>query len=166
VVGKESVYYASFFINLAPALRGRGHTDQEARMHCYETLYIIHPEAGEGGDTAKGEVEKRITDNGGRIYYRENWGNKRLAYDIAKQSKGNYQLVRYVATPEVLSEMERLFRLDEAYLKFLTIRLKEDPATAGANSGAGETEAKASAATEDKAEPTADKEPAAAATGE
>jgi small subunit ribosomal protein S6 len=143
-------------------------------MHCYETLYIIHPEAGEGGDTAKAEVEKRITDNGGRIYYRENWGNKRLAYDIAKQSKGNYQLIHYVASPEALSEMERLFRLDESYLKFLTIRLKEDPATAGANAGAGETEAKADdekAETKagDKAGGKADEkaeEPAAAATGE
>ncbi len=99
-------------------------------MNCYECLYIIQPELG---DEAEGAARDRVADiianTGGFIYLRENWGRKRLAYEIRKQNKGVYQLLKFVGTPETLTQMERLFRLDEAYLKYLTLVLREDPAT-------------------------------------
>ncbi|MDH4228356.1 MAG: 30S ribosomal protein S6 [Nitrospirota bacterium] len=101
-------------------------------MHCYESLYIMHPDLGaEGTEAAKARLEALVEEHGGRIYYRENWGNKRLAYDIAKQSKGNYQLLRFVGNAAMLAEMERMFRLDEAFLKFLTSRVNENALTVG-----------------------------------
>lgn len=97
-------------------------------MHCYETIYILHPDLGEEAvATARGKVTDLIDKGNGRLYRRENWGKKRLAYNIAKQNKGNYQLIRYVGDAGIMSAMERLFRLDEAFLKFLTIKLDIDP---------------------------------------
>lgn len=101
-------------------------------MHCYETIYILHPDLGEEAEqAAKERVAGIIADAGGRVYHKENWGKKRLAYEIAKQSKGVYQLVRYIGNAAAVAELERQFRLDESFLKFLTIRLKTDPATIG-----------------------------------
>jgi len=101
-------------------------------MNCYETIFIMHPDLDEAAEQAAKDAVKAIIDEvEGRIYQVENWGKKRLAYKIRKQSKGIYQLIRFIGNAESVAKMERLFRLDEAYLKFLTLRLKDDPATAG-----------------------------------
>ncbi len=101
-------------------------------MNCYETIYIIDAELGEEAEqAAKDRVAELIDQAGGRIYSKENWGKKRLAYEIRKHTKGVYQLIRFICSPEGIAAMERNFRLDEAYLKFLTIRLSDDPDTVG-----------------------------------
>lgn len=101
-------------------------------MNCYETIFILHPQLGEDAvAAAKKKVDDLIESAEGRVYHRENWGSKRLAYEVAKQSRGNYQLIRFVGNAQSLAELERLFRLDEDFIKFLTVRLKQDPATAG-----------------------------------
>ncbi len=101
-------------------------------MNCYETIYILDAELGEEAEqAAKDRVAELIDQAGGRIYYKENWGKKRLAYEIRKHTKGVYQLIRFISSPEGIATLERNFRLDEAYLKFLTIRLSDDPETVG-----------------------------------
>jgi len=97
---------------------------------CYETIYILLPDLDdEAVEAAKGRVTETVAAAGGRVYRRESWGRKRLAYTVAKQQRGNYQLVQYVGEPQVVADLERLFRLDEAFIKFLTIKLRKDPAT-------------------------------------
>jgi small subunit ribosomal protein S6 len=99
-------------------------------MHCYETIFILHPDlSDEDVDAAKTRVADIITATGGRIYRRENWGKKRLAYTVLKQQRGIYQLMQYIGTGQTIADLERMFRLDEAFIKFLTVRLKQDPAT-------------------------------------
>jgi len=99
---------------------------------CYETIFILHPDLDdEAVEGAKARVGETIQGAGGRVYRRESWGRKRLAYTVAKQSRGNYQLVQYVADGQAVADLERLFRLDDAFLKFLTVKLRKDPATVG-----------------------------------
>ena len=99
-------------------------------MHCYETIFILHPDlSDEDVDAAKTRVADIITATGGRIYRRENWGKKRLAYTVLKQQRGIYQLMQYIGTGQTIADLERMFRLDEAFIKFLTVRLRQDPAT-------------------------------------
>jgi small subunit ribosomal protein S6 len=97
---------------------------------CYETIYILLPDLDDAAvEAAKGRVAETVTAAGGRVYRRESWGRKRLAYTVAKQQRGNYQLVQYVGGAQVVADLERLFRLDEAFIKFLTVKLRKDPAT-------------------------------------
>lgn len=97
---------------------------------CYETIYILLPDLDDAAvEAAKGRVTETIAAAGGRVYRRENWGRKRLAYTVAKQQRGNYQLVQYVAGAQAVADLERLFRLDEAFIKFLTVKLRKNPAT-------------------------------------
>lgn len=99
---------------------------------CYETIFILHPDLDdEAVEAAKTRVGEAIQGAGGRVYRRESWGRKRLAYTVAKQHRGNYQLIQYVADGQAVADLERLFRLDDAFLKFLTVKLRKDPATVG-----------------------------------
>ena len=59
----------------------------------------------------------------GEIKKRENWGLRNLAYKINKNRKGHYFLLNIDALPEAILEYERLMRLDEDIIIFLTIKI-------------------------------------------
>ena len=60
----------------------------------------------------------------GEIKKRESWGLRNLAYKINKNRKGHYILLNIESPPEAILEYERLMRLDEDIIRFLTIRIK------------------------------------------
>ena len=60
----------------------------------------------------------------GDIKKRENWGVRNLAYKINKNRKGHYILLNIDCPPEAIKEYERLMRLDEDIIRFLTIKIK------------------------------------------
>ena len=72
-------------------------------------------------------IEKFITviqSFKGEIKKRENWGIRNLAYKINKNRKGHYMLLNIEAPPEAIQEYERLMRLNEDIIRFLTIKIK------------------------------------------
>ena len=60
----------------------------------------------------------------GEIKKRESWGLRNLAYKINKNRKGHYILLNVESPPEAILEYERLMRLDEDIIRFLTIKIK------------------------------------------
>ena len=60
----------------------------------------------------------------GEIRKRESWGIRNLAYKINKNRKGHYMLLNIDSPPEAIQEYERLMRLDEDIIRFLTIKIK------------------------------------------
>ena len=60
----------------------------------------------------------------GEIKKRESWGIRNLAYKINKNRKGHYMLLNIDGPPEAIQEYERLMRLDEDIIRFLTIKIK------------------------------------------
>ena len=72
-------------------------------------------------------IEKFITvivSLKGEIKKRESWGLRNLAYKINKNRKGHYILLNIDGPPEAIVEYERLMRLDEDIIRFLTIKIK------------------------------------------
>ena len=72
-------------------------------------------------------IEKFITvikSFKGEIKKKENWGIRNLAYKINKNRKGHYMLLNIDGPPEAILEYERLMRLDEDIIRFLTIKIK------------------------------------------
>ena len=65
-----------------------------------------------------------ITSFKGEIKKKENWGLRNLAYKIKKNRKGHYILLNIDASSEAVFEYERLMRLDEDIIRFLTIKIK------------------------------------------
>tara|TARA_B100001564_G_C20549471_1_gene628348 strand:+ start:187 stop:576 length:390 start_codon:yes stop_codon:yes gene_type:complete len=60
----------------------------------------------------------------GEIKKRESWGLRNLAYKINKNRKGHYILLNIDGPAEAIVEYERLMRLDEDIIRFLTIKIK------------------------------------------
>ena len=95
-------------------------------MRRYETIFIVDPDLSEDGRKERLEKNKDLIKNmGGVLIEVEDWGNKRLAYEIKKKFRGHYFLLDFCGNGELVDEMERLIRIDDKYLKFMTIVLDE-----------------------------------------
>ena len=69
------------------------------------------------------EFIKIIESFKGVIKKRENWGLRNLAYKINKNRKGHYVLLNIDSSSDAITEYERLMRLNEDIIRFLTIRI-------------------------------------------
>jgi len=96
-------------------------------MRRYETTYILRPNLG---DNIINEIVERtnslITNDGGAIIYQDVWGLKKLAYDIKKESLGYYIYIDFAAPETLINEMERIFRIDDNIIRYLTIKVADD----------------------------------------
>ena len=93
----------------------------------YETLVLIHPEAGEPGAREIGErIKKLIEDQGGTVSQVQDWGVRDLAYLIAKQRRAFYVLFEYRSTSKALLEIERNLKLMDRVLRFVSVRQAEN----------------------------------------
>lgn len=94
-------------------------------MRRYETISIINPNAGE--DEIKAISQKTadiIEGDGGTILKVDNWGLKKLAYVVKKETQAYYVYTMYAGLPASVNEMERIFKIDDRVLKFMTIKLQ------------------------------------------
>ena len=90
----------------------------------YETAFVLTPVLSE--PQTKEAVEKfenLLTQNGGTILNREEWGLKQLAYPIQGKNSGFYFILQFDAEPAVIATLETEFRRDERIIRFLTTRL-------------------------------------------
>jgi small subunit ribosomal protein S6 len=70
-------------------------------------------------------IKEIITANGGEIREIEDWGRKRLAYMVNKNKIGYYAIFRFNVLPDLISKLERFYKLDESVLRYLTIKLSK-----------------------------------------
>lgn len=95
-------------------------------MRRYETVFIIRPSQSEDEiNTIIENTKKIILDEKGSIISLSRWGLKKLAYTIKKENQGQYIYCDFAGTPAAVSEIERKFRIDDAVLKYLTIKLAD-----------------------------------------
>lgn len=92
-------------------------------MRRYETIYILRPNLGEEEiSTVIDNTNAIIQQEKGTIIELNKWGMKKLAYLIKKESLGYYVYCDYAGTPAAVAEIERKFRIDDAVLKYMTIK--------------------------------------------
>lgn len=92
-------------------------------MTTYETIFIIRPtlsdeEVNKIIEKIRGMIEKK----GGKVLAIENWGKKKLAYGVKKEKKGTYLLFRFKGDGKLVAELERQCLIDDALIKFLTVK--------------------------------------------
>jgi small subunit ribosomal protein S6 len=95
--------------------------------HVYESAVLIN--AALDDETIKNLIERikeTITTNGGDILEIEDWGRKRLAYQVKKSKIGYYAIFRFNSPPDIVPKIERNYQLDENILRYLTIALSKD----------------------------------------
>ena len=92
----------------------------------YEMIFIVHPNVPEGEmSKVTDKVTAVITQRKGEVITLKDWGKKRFAYKVKKNTKGYYFLLYFTATPDVLAELERTLRIDEKILRYQTIRMEK-----------------------------------------
>ena len=93
----------------------------------YEFTVITNPYMQE--EEAKQLVEKYETmllAGGGEVIRKNDWGAKKLAFPIKKQYRGRYLHYDFIGKPENLAQVERLMRIDDNVLRYLSVRVGEN----------------------------------------
>jgi len=98
------------------------------QLICYETLLIINPNLSEEEvESIAQKIKKIMEDLGASIIQVENWGKRRLAYEVKKFKKGYYLSYDYrVEASDMLKKLDAALRYDEQILKYMSVRMKED----------------------------------------
>jgi small subunit ribosomal protein S6 len=96
-------------------------------MRRYETFVIIDPDLSqEQREPLIGRIEELITQMDGFLVLADDWGERKLAYNIKKKGRGYYLRFDYCGLAPLVNEIERFFRIDDRALKYMTVLLNED----------------------------------------
>lgn len=96
-------------------------------MEKYETISIIRPNATEEIITAiSDKTADIIAKTGGEILKIDKWGLRQLAYPIKKEPHGYYVYTVFSGNGAGVDEMERIFKIDDNVLKYMTIKLDKN----------------------------------------
>jgi len=92
----------------------------------YELVFIIRPDVtDEDIETIKDRCARIISERDGNVLKVDDWGKRRLAYEIKDYGKGHFVLFNYLGSTEVVNELERTLRIDDSLLRFLTVKLAD-----------------------------------------
>ena len=93
------------------------------RVRRYETVFVLRPDLEESKvEEIISRLEGVITGDEGIIVKREDWGIRRLAYQVNHYPKGHYFLLDYVGPTRLVNELERIIKINEDIMKFLTVK--------------------------------------------
>jgi len=98
-------------------------------MQLYESIFIIRPSLSDDDTNKLIEKMKGLLEKAGApLLILENWGKKKLAYEIKRERRGTFVYLHFKAAGNVVGELEHAYRLEDSVLKFLTVRLEHPPA--------------------------------------
>lgn len=106
--------------------------DIPGRKREYETIYILRPDiTNEAVGAVNTKVRGVIEAGGGTLLKVDNWGKRRLAYEVQKQMKGMYLFFSYLGSAGLVEEVERNLRLTDAVIRAYSVKIADnvDPAT-------------------------------------
>ena len=130
-------------------------------MRRYESVWVVHGDLPD--EEAKSTIEKFsriITSHGGMVAGVDDWGRRRLAYQIKGTTRGYYILADFAGTPGTVKELERNYRIDDRIIRYHTVKKSEQVDMAALEA---EIAAKAQAALpQEEAAPSPEMPPAAA----
>ena len=99
----------------------------EKIINSYETLFITDVSNGEEATKATVEKFTGLIASNGEIVEVAEWGKRRLAYPINDMNEGYYTVVTHKAPADFLTELDRLFNIDESIMRSMTVKLEHEP---------------------------------------
>ena len=91
----------------------------------YETVIVTSAKLGEEGSAALVERFKALIAEHGTVQSVDDWGKRRFAYPIQKQTEGYYTLINFESTPDFTAELDRRYQITDGILH--TLIVKRDP---------------------------------------
>ena len=93
----------------------------------YETIYVLRPDiTKEGAEKVSNRVAEVMQREGGTLTQVESWGRRTLAFPVANHRRAYYIYLKYLGGGEVVSELERNFRMLDGVLKYQTVKLRDE----------------------------------------
>jgi small subunit ribosomal protein S6 len=105
--------------------------DMAGRKREYETIYILRPDSTTDVIAQVNTKARTVIEtNGGTILKVDNWGKRKLAYEVQKQLKGVYLFFSYLGSAGLVEELERNLRLTDSVIRYYSVKIAEnvDPA--------------------------------------
>jgi small subunit ribosomal protein S6 len=101
--------------------------DMAGRKREYETIYILRPDSttdviAQVNQKIRGVIEA----GGGTLLKVDNWGKRKLAYEVKKQLKGIYLFFAYLGTSGLVEEVERNLRLTDSVIRYYSVKIAEN----------------------------------------
>jgi small subunit ribosomal protein S6 len=133
-------------------------------MNWYESMVILNPALNdEEMKSAVDKISEVITKSGGEVFKADNWGKRKLAYELNKQKMGVYIFYLFQAPSATIGKIESYFKVFDPVLKFMVIRLGSKQIAAlpkevlgGIAAGTGDPESKTLGGVAQGAEPPAE----------
>ncbi len=94
-------------------------------MNKYESVIIINPNLEEEAIKALIEKISNLINTDGKVSSVEEAGKKKLAYEIKKNKEGFYVIFKFEANPELITELERVYRITDEVIKFIVVKEEE-----------------------------------------
>ncbi len=104
----------------------------------YELTVLFHPDLEIDLEKPLTKVEKIIADNGGTIVKKDNWGKKKLAYQIVKQDFAVYVLFEVSVAPASANKIQALLNITDEVIRYLMV--EKDPKAPAADEKVAESE--------------------------
>ena len=96
-------------------------------MRRYETIFIADNDLSEEDRSPIFEkLKDLIQQYSGLLVMVDEWGGKKLAYEIKKKARGYYVRLDYCGSGILVNEIERFFRIDDRILKYMTVLFDKD----------------------------------------
>lgn len=92
-------------------------------MKAYELLFFVAPSIDEETRLAvMKRIDTAITADNGTVDNVDNWGKRKLAYEVNGLTDGDYTLIDFYANPESIAELDRVLRITDAVERFMIVK--------------------------------------------
>lgn len=88
----------------------------------YETVFILSTKLGDEGTATAVQKFKDLIAANGTIDSVDEWGKRRLAYEINKEVDGYYTLINFTCAPAFTAELDRIYKITDGVLRSLIVR--------------------------------------------
>ncbi len=95
-------------------------------MKAYELLFFVAPTISDEDRVAvMKRIETTIAEGAGKVDDVDEWGKRKLAYEINGLTDGDYTLVNFHADPQNVAELDRVLRINDAVVRHMIVK-RED----------------------------------------
>jgi small subunit ribosomal protein S6 len=106
--------------------RATVHREEVKGLRKYEVVYIIRPDLDEEGTAAVvTRFSELVTNQGGEVLKIDQWGKRRLAFEVKDFREGFYVVMHMDAESPVATELDRVFKISDSVIRHIIVREEE-----------------------------------------
>lgn len=94
-------------------------------MSKYESIFIVNSDLEEEAIKSTVEKIKTLVEGSAALDSIDEWGKRKLAYEVNKKNEGYFTLIEFTSDPEFPKELERIYRITDEVIKYLIIKKEE-----------------------------------------